>query len=95
MPDARSLILFLELRLTFDREPRERDRFETCVRDRFARHFANSVSAELDPLQRLIDFVKGVLFLRKQTEREIAIVSVGASVGLMHAECGSFTAFSA
>src|SRR5262249_12261001 len=45
--------------------------------------------------QRLIDLVKRVLFLRKQAERKIAIVGVGTGVGLMHAECGGFAAFSA
>ena len=63
LPNPRSLILFLELRLAFDRETRERNRLEPRVRDRFARHFANAVGAELDALERLIDFVKRVLFL--------------------------------
>src|SRR5205807_9943327 len=64
-------------------------------RNLFARHFANTVGAELDPLERLIDLVKCVLFLRKQTEREIAIVSVRSGVSLVHPEGGGFASFRA
>ena len=63
LADARSLVLLLELRLAFDGEARERDRFEAGVRDRLARHLADAVGAELDALERLVDFVKRVLFL--------------------------------
>src|SRR5688572_26962732 len=31
LPDARGLVLLLELRLAFDGEPRKRDRLEPCV----------------------------------------------------------------
>ena len=87
--------LFLELRLTFNRETRERNGFEARTRNMFAGHLANSVGAELDALERLVDFVKRVLFLRKQAKCEIAIVCIGAGIGLVHAERGSFTAFGA
>src|SRR5262249_1881259 len=60
---SRLLTLFFELRLTFNGEPRERDRFQSRVRDWFVRNLANAIRAELDPLQRLIDLVKRVLFL--------------------------------
>src|SRR5207249_5500495 len=95
LPDTRSLVLLLELRLASDREPRKRDRFQTRVGDRFTRHLANSVSADLDSFQRLIDLVKRVLLLRKQAEREIAIVGIGAGVSLVHSKRRSFAAFSA
>src|SRR5438067_3518903 len=95
LADARSLVLLFELRLALDGEARERDRFEPRVRDWFARHLANAVGAELDPLQRLVDFIKRVLFLRKQAEREIAIVSVAAGICLVHAERGSFATLGA
>ena len=76
LADARRFVLLFQLRLAFDSETREWDRFQPCVRDWFARHFALSVGAQLDALEGLIDFVKRVLFLGKQTQREIAIVSV-------------------
>src|ERR1700693_6429219 len=63
LPDARLFILFLELRLTFNGESSERDRFQTRMRDWFPRHLANAIRPDFDPLQRLIDLVKGVLFL--------------------------------
>ncbi len=52
----------------------------------FARHFADAVGAEIDPLQRLVDFVKRVLFLGKEAEREITIVGIAARIRLVHAE---------
>src|SRR5207237_1371608 len=54
-----------------------------------------AISAELDPLQCLIDLVKRVLFLGKQAESEIAIVSIGAGIGLVHSKGGGFAAFGA
>src|SRR4029450_5898695 len=61
----------------------------------FARHFADSIGAELNAFERLIDFIERVLFLRKQTQCKIAIVSIRSSVGLMHAKSRGFAAFSA
>ena len=95
LPDARSLVLLLELRLAFDGETGERNRLEARVRDRFARHLALAVGAELDALERLVDFVKRVLFLREQAEREIAIVGIAPGIGLVHAEGGGFAALGA
>ena len=95
LPNARRLVLLLELRLAFHGESRKRNRLQPRVRNRFARHFADAVGAELDALQRLVDFVKRVLFLRKKAERKIAIVSIAARIGLVHAESGSFAAFRA
>src|ERR1043165_157418 len=95
MPNTGRLFLLRVLRLACSGEPRERDRFQTRVGNWFAGHFANAVGAELDPLQRLVDFVKGVLLLGKETKREIAIVSVAAGVCLVHAEGGGFAAFRA
>ena len=53
------------------------------------------VGPELDALERLIDFVKRILFLRKKAEREIAIVGVAPGIGLVHAEGGGFAALGA
>src|SRR5438094_6801666 len=65
------------------------------MRDRFPRHLALSVGPQLDPLERLVDFVKRILLLRKQTQRKIAIVRVGPGIGLVHAKGRSFAAFRA
>src|SRR5260370_40689551 len=75
----------------------------TCARDffvrrttrGFARPFALSLGPKLDALERLIDFVERVLFLREQTQCEIAIVGVRSGVGLMHAKSRSLAAFGA
>ena len=68
--------LLFQLRLALNSETGERDRFESCTRDRFPGHFALSIGAKLNALEGLIDFVKRVLLLRKQTQRKIAIVCV-------------------
>jgi hypothetical protein len=81
--------------LAFDCETREWDCFKSRTGDWFARHFALSIGPQLDALERLVDFVKRVLFLRKQTQGKIAIVRVGPGVGLVHSESRSFAAFSA
>src|SRR5438477_10379933 len=65
------------------------------MRDWLARHFALSVGPKLDPLECLIDFVERVLFLREQTQGEVAIVSIRSRVGLMHAKSRSLAAFGA
>src|SRR5437762_4939853 len=65
------------------------------MRDWLARHFALSVGPKLDPLERLIDFVERVLFLREQTQGEVAIVRIRSGVGLMHAKSRSLAAFGA
>src|SRR4029077_1331843 len=84
-----------QLRLAFDRETRKWNRFQARSRNLFARHLAYAIGPELDPLERLIDLIKRVLFLREQTEREITIVSVRTSVGLVHPEGGGFASLCA
>src|SRR6185436_1301064 len=76
LPHPRRPVLFLELRLAFHRKAGKWNRLEPGARDRLARHLAFAVGAEIDPLQGLIDLVKGVLFLRQKAERKITIVSV-------------------
>ena len=78
LPDALRLVLALDLRLAFDGETRERNRFQPLVVDRLAGHLADAVGAEFDALERLVDLVERVLFLRKQVQREIAVVGVAA-----------------
>ena len=63
------------------------------MRNWFARHLTNAVSAQLDAFERLIDFVNCVLLLGEQAEREITVVSVRSGIGLMHPKSGSLTAF--
>ena len=45
--------------------------------------------------ERLVDFVKRVLFLRQKAERKIAIVGVAPGIRLVHAEGGSLAPFGA
>ena len=65
------------------------------MRDWFSRHFADPVRAELDAFQRLIDFVKRILFLGKKAERKIAIVGIASGVGLVHPKGGRFASLRA
>jgi hypothetical protein len=85
--------LLFQLRLAFNSEAREWDGFQPCMRDWFARHLALSVGAQFNALERLIDFVKRILFLRKQAQREIAVVRVRSGVSLMHSKSGRLAAF--
>src|SRR4030095_7939578 len=94
-PDALSFILLFELRLALNGKTRKRDRFETRARNWLPRHLADAVGADLNSFKRLIDFVKRVLFLGKQTQREIAVVGIRSGIGLMHPKSRSFAAFSA
>src|SRR5262249_42661766 len=82
-------------RLALDSETRERDRFESRARDWFPRHLAFFVRPQLDALEWLIDFVKRVVLLRKQTHRKITIVSLRSRVGLVHTESLSCSALRA
>ena len=63
--------------------------------NRFTRHLADPVGAELNPLQRLVDLVKRILFLGKQAEGEVAIVGIAPCIRLVHAERRGFAAFRA
>src|SRR5216117_875110 len=65
------------------------------MRDWFSGHFALSVGPQLDALESLVNFVKRVLLLRKQTQRKIAVVRVRSGIGLVHAKRRSLAAFSA
>ena len=76
LPDARLFALFFQLRLAFNGEARKRNCLEARMRNRFPRHFANTVRPELDTFQRLINLVERVLLLGKQTKGEVAIVSI-------------------
>src|SRR4029450_1530732 len=64
------------------------------TRNWFARHLTNAVGADINSFKRLIDFVKRVLFLGKQTQREIAVVGIRSGMARMHSKSRSFAAFS-
>ena len=55
----------------------------------------DAVGAHFDTLEGLLDFVQGVLLLRKKTEREILFVGVAAGIGLVLANGGGFVVFGA
>ena len=50
-------IFFLPLRLTFNGQTGEGNRFQTCGRYFKLRNFTNAVSPGFHPAQRLLDFV--------------------------------------
>src|SRR4029077_16145385 len=87
--------LLFQLRLTLYGETGEGNRLETRARDWFTGHFALPICPNLDALQRLVDFIKRVLFLREETQLKTGIACCRAGVGLVHSEGGSFAAFSA
>lgn len=86
--ESAGIFLLVESFLVFDGAAGEGHSFQAHLGNGFARSFADAVAASFDPDESFFDFVQRVLLLREDVKREVAIVGVTASVGLMHAECG-------
>ena len=81
---------FFELGLRFDGESRPGDGVQASFGDRFAGQLADAVGVFLDPLERLFDFVDGILIRGEQTERKVAVEIVRSGVGHVEAITGHF-----
>ena len=83
LADTAEAVFLFDSALALDGETRERAGFEAGLRNVFAAHLADTVGALGEPLERFVDFEQRVLLLRKETEREIAVIGVAARIGLV------------
>jgi len=86
-------LLLIELLLILDGASGKGKGLEAGLGDQIARTLTNSIFTGIDPQESLFDFVKGVLFLGKDVECEIAIVGIAPGVGLVHPESRGISIF--
>ena len=79
-----------ELRLRLNGETRPRNRLQPRLGNRLAGQLANAIGVLLDALERLLDFVNGILVGRKQAQREVAVEIVRAGIRHVQAVTGHF-----
>ena len=82
--------LTLQLGLGLDRETRPRDGLQASTRNGLGRELANTIGLFLDALERLLDFINGILVRRQEAQREIAVKIIGAGIGHVQAVACQF-----
>jgi hypothetical protein len=85
-----AMLALFKLFLTIDRVTCERTSLQTDVRDRLIADLTLTVSSTVDPLQGVVNLIKGILLLGKDAQGKIPVVGITSGIGLVHPERRGF-----